>query len=57
MSTFSNWSGDLQFRPKTIEYPNSLEAIVDLVNTARAEGRRIRLVGTRPLVDAVDRDG
>ena len=58
MSIFSNWSGDLQFRPKTIEYPNSLEAIVALVNTTRAEDRRIRLVGTghswMPLIETDD---
>ncbi|MEM8863796.1 MAG: FAD-binding protein, partial [Chloroflexota bacterium] len=58
MKTFSNWSGNLQFAPQSIRYPDSLEAIVDLVNEAREAGRRVRLVGSghswMPLIETED---
>ncbi len=56
--TIRNWGGNLQFRPATICYPDSEEAIIQLVRRARKEGRRIRVMGAghswMPLIQTDD---
>lgn len=41
-----NWSGSVRFRPAGIAYPADEAAMIDLVNQARAAGRKIRLIGS-----------
>ncbi|MEM9776893.1 MAG: D-arabinono-1,4-lactone oxidase [Chloroflexota bacterium] len=58
LKTFSNWSGNLQFTPQSVNYPDSIEAIVALVDEARLASKRVRLVGSghswMPLIETED---
>lgn len=44
--TWSNWSGNVQASPQTVRYPDSIEAVVEVVRMCRQEGRKLRVVGT-----------
>ncbi len=43
---WQNWSGAVQCEPKEILFPNSEEAIVQIVRKAIKENKKIRVVGT-----------
>ncbi|MEM7334013.1 MAG: D-arabinono-1,4-lactone oxidase [Chloroflexota bacterium] len=57
-NTFSNWAGNLQFAPKQVQQPTSLDEIIALVNETRRQNGRIRLVGSghswMPLISTDD---
>jgi FAD-linked oxidoreductase len=57
-NTYRNWSGNLQFSPQHIAKPDSIEAMVDIVQQARKQGRKVRMVGTAhswmPLIETND---
>lgn len=40
-----NWSGIAASKPKTIEYPSTVESVVSLVKICAKQGRRIRVIG------------
>ncbi|PSR11599.1 MAG: FAD-binding oxidoreductase [Bacteroidetes bacterium] len=45
-NSVKNWSGYLEWTPTRISYPTTEAAIQALVQTARREGRKIRLIGS-----------
>ncbi len=46
MSTFSNWSGSVQFRPNQVAYPTSEAEVQALVRAVAQNGHGVRVVGT-----------
>ncbi len=58
MAHFSNWSGNLRFTPGNLFRASSEEAIIDLVQLAAREGKKVRVVGAghswTPLVETED---
>ncbi|WP_157060234.1 D-arabinono-1,4-lactone oxidase [Paenibacillus sp. P22] len=45
-SPWSNWSGSVQASPRTVLYPESVEAVAEAVMMCRREGRKLRTVGS-----------
>jgi FAD-linked oxidoreductase len=45
-TAFSNWSGSVKFQPETVVYPTSESEIIQLVQRAANERKKIRVVGT-----------
>jgi FAD-linked oxidoreductase len=45
MAHIVNWGGTLNFKPAYLEYPQNEWQIADIVNKARGEGKRVRVVG------------
>ena len=43
--TFKNWAGTLTFKPKEFYEPESVQDVVDIVQSARAAGRCVRIQG------------
>ncbi|WP_335872969.1 D-arabinono-1,4-lactone oxidase [Bacillus sp. 2205SS5-2] len=41
-----NWSESLQFQPQIIQKPTSIEEIVEIVNIASSQNRKIRVIGS-----------
>ncbi len=58
MNVFSNWAGNVQFRPRTFCSPDSLEAIAAAVQQAQQDSRRVRVVASghswMPLIETRD---
>jgi len=58
MPKVSNWSGNLEFNPREVAKPDSIDAIVELVRSARESGRRVRIMGAKhswmPLIPTDD---
>lgn len=44
-NSFSNWAGNVKFRPEGIYYPETEQEIVELVNKAAQDNKKIRLMG------------
>lgn len=44
--TWKNWAGNRTCTPRAFFYPKRPEELVEIVDRARAEGRRVRAVGT-----------
>lgn len=43
--TFSNWAGSYRCRPAKYFEPNSVKEIQDILASARAEKRKVKVVG------------
>lgn len=44
-NSFSNWAGNVKFKPEGVYYPNTEKEIVGLVKEAAQSGKKIRLMG------------
>lgn len=55
---WENWSGIVEARPQTVVFPDSVDAVVELVKTCHEQGRTLRVVGSghsfTPLVHTND---
>lgn len=45
-ATWSNWAGNVHARPVGVEHPASIAELQDVVRRARADGRRVKAVGS-----------
>jgi FAD-linked oxidoreductase len=54
----SNWSGNVHFEPAMVARPTNTSDVVDIVKSARSDGRKIRVMGSKhsfsPLIESND---